>query len=254
MRGSEDTLSYAQWGGDVSINMRLGEATGLNQVEGFNRLVGGAGHDRLVASDQTEQIIGGAGDDVISVSQSVERADGGLGSNVLDGLVRAIQRPSADALLSDVLNLEQGGFLVFDDATIDARTGWPNLSISGFVALLSQANIDATFDEKTATITVAGVTSIEPDTERDEGWEVDSASRLLFDRLKPTSETQNNVTVYTLDLTSPVGIELTITGSGQGSFDFDGVATTKGRLKTSRDSLIHSTMVCVIPLHWIPPV
>jgi Ca2+-binding RTX toxin-like protein len=87
-----DSLSYADWITDVSVDLSrpstvFGNATGiLGHTSGFELVMGGAGDDSLVAGSVAAILIGGLGNDSLRGGAGRDILIGGLGADIIQGL------------------------------------------------------------------------------------------------------------------------------------------------------------------------
>lgn len=79
-----DTLDMSA-AAEASVNLRNGNVRGLGNdtVTGFENVIGSAGNDRIVGSDQANVIDGGAGNDRIWAHEGDDMIDGGAGNDAI---------------------------------------------------------------------------------------------------------------------------------------------------------------------------
>jgi hypothetical protein len=83
--GTNNTLDYSAYTGDVTVNLRLGKATGLAGISGIQNVTGGQGNNLLVGDDNANILIGGAGRNILIGGGGVDQLTGGSGDNLLIG-------------------------------------------------------------------------------------------------------------------------------------------------------------------------
>ncbi|MBN42891.1 MAG: hypothetical protein CL573_05315, partial [Alphaproteobacteria bacterium] len=78
-----DTLTFDGVEKDVNVNLTAGTAvgldTGLDNISGFENVIGGDGNDTLIGDEGNNRLIGGAGDDQIQAFGGNDVIDGGEG-------------------------------------------------------------------------------------------------------------------------------------------------------------------------------
>jgi hypothetical protein len=81
-----NTLDYSGWTGDVSVNLQLGTATGVDGgISNIANVTGSIGNDLLVGDANANVLIGGTGRNVIIGGGGADRIVGGGGDNLLIG-------------------------------------------------------------------------------------------------------------------------------------------------------------------------
>ena len=107
-----DTISYAQAGSGVVIDMENRTATGVaignDTIEGFERVIGGTGNDHLVAASDTISLRGGAGQDIFEFNPTSEGA--AIIQEILDFMVGDRIRISQYDLFEEVVDTLEDRF------------------------------------------------------------------------------------------------------------------------------------------------
>jgi Ca2+-binding RTX toxin-like protein len=88
LAAGDNTVSYASWTSDVQVDTSKNTATALGSLNGsyVTTLIGGSGHDTLVASNSRAMVlVGGAGNDVLTSGSQRSILLGGDGSDTLLG-------------------------------------------------------------------------------------------------------------------------------------------------------------------------
>jgi CHRD domain/RTX calcium-binding nonapeptide repeat (4 copies) len=78
-----DTLDYSAFtGGNVTVNLVSGLATGTGTLAGFERVIGSAQNDTITGTSAAESLSGGAGNDQISGGAGNDTQTGGAGNDI----------------------------------------------------------------------------------------------------------------------------------------------------------------------------
>jgi hypothetical protein len=80
-----NTLDYSAYTGDVTVNLRLGKATGLAVISDIQNVTGSIGNDLLVGDALANVLIGGTGRNILIGGGGLDRLVGGGGDNLLIG-------------------------------------------------------------------------------------------------------------------------------------------------------------------------
>jgi hypothetical protein len=83
--GSNSTLDYSSYIGDVTVNLVLHTATALAGISGIENVTGSIGNDLLVGDANANVLIGGAGRNIIIGGGGADTLTGGDGDNILIG-------------------------------------------------------------------------------------------------------------------------------------------------------------------------
>jgi Ca2+-binding RTX toxin-like protein len=83
--GGNNTLDYSAYTGDVTVNLRLGKATGLAGISDIQNATGSIGNDLLVGDDAANVLIGGTGRNILIGGGGLDQLVGGGGDNLLIG-------------------------------------------------------------------------------------------------------------------------------------------------------------------------
>jgi hypothetical protein len=83
--GSNNTLDYSAYTGDVRVNLALGTATALAGINGIQNVTGGQGNNLLVGDVNANVLIGGTGRNIIFGGGGADTLIGGAGDNLLLG-------------------------------------------------------------------------------------------------------------------------------------------------------------------------
>ncbi|SDP88699.1 Ca2+-binding protein, RTX toxin-related [Phyllobacterium sp. YR620] len=107
-----DTISYAQSGAGVVIDMDNGTATGVmvgsDIIDGFERVIGGEGNDHLVAASDTVSLTGGNGDDIFEFKAKGDGA--AIIHEILDFMVGDRIRISQYDIFNEVMDAIEDRF------------------------------------------------------------------------------------------------------------------------------------------------
>ena len=83
----DDTVSFRDFSNGVNANLETGSATGStagsDTLTGIENIVGGAGNDTLIGSEDANTLSGGAGNDTIGGGGGDDVLSGGAGSDLL---------------------------------------------------------------------------------------------------------------------------------------------------------------------------
>jgi Ca2+-binding RTX toxin-like protein len=81
-----NTLDYSGWTGDISVNLQLGTATGVDGgISNIRNVTGSIGNDLIVGDANANVLIGGTGRNVIIGGGGADQIVGGGGDNLLIG-------------------------------------------------------------------------------------------------------------------------------------------------------------------------
>jgi hypothetical protein len=84
--GGSNTLDYSGWTGDVSVNLQLGTATGVDGgIRNIRNVTGSVGNDLLVGDTNANVLVGGTGRNIILGGGGADQITGGGGDNLLIG-------------------------------------------------------------------------------------------------------------------------------------------------------------------------
>jgi Ca2+-binding RTX toxin-like protein len=81
--GSNSTLDYSSFTGDVTVNLRKGTATALAGISGIENVIGSIGNDILVGDANPNYLKGGTGRNLIIGGAGGDTLLGGGGDNIL---------------------------------------------------------------------------------------------------------------------------------------------------------------------------
>jgi hypothetical protein len=81
--GSNNTLDYSAYTGDVTVNLRLHTATALAGISGIQNVIGSIGNDLLVGDGNANMLTGGTGRNIIIGGGGAATLIGGAGDNIL---------------------------------------------------------------------------------------------------------------------------------------------------------------------------
>lgn len=127
-----DTLSYADFDGNVSVDLSKGVATGSGRVSGFEIVIGGSGNDKLVGSMLADILIGGAGNDWIDGGQGADTMGGGAGNDTY------VFDDAGDRVIGETSNGGQDTIWATVSVDLRQQTAVENLRLGG------AGDIDAT--------------------------------------------------------------------------------------------------------------
>jgi Ca2+-binding RTX toxin-like protein len=100
--GSNNTLDYSAYTGDITVNLSLATptATALAGISGIENVTGSIGNDLLVGDANANVLIGGTGRNVIIGGGGADTLIGGGGDNlIIGGTTGYDQQPDALALI-----------------------------------------------------------------------------------------------------------------------------------------------------------
>ena len=80
-----NSLDYSTFNTPVSVNLALGQGTGLNSVQHVQRVLGGSAADQLIGDGADNSLFGNGGNDTLNGGKGKDTLAGGLGSNTLLG-------------------------------------------------------------------------------------------------------------------------------------------------------------------------
>jgi Ca2+-binding RTX toxin-like protein len=81
-----NTLDYSGWTGDVTVNLQLGTATGVDGgINSIRNVLGSIGNDLLVGDANANVLTGGTGRNVLIGGGGADQITGGVGDNLLIG-------------------------------------------------------------------------------------------------------------------------------------------------------------------------
>jgi Ca2+-binding RTX toxin-like protein len=81
--GTNNTLDYSAYVGDIGVNLRLGTATALAGISGIQNVTGSQGNNLLVGDANANVLRGGTGRNVIIGGAGADQLFGGGGDNLL---------------------------------------------------------------------------------------------------------------------------------------------------------------------------
>jgi uncharacterized repeat protein (TIGR01451 family) len=126
-RSGINTLDESAFLTPVSVNLRLGQATGLSSVQSIQTVLGGSAADTLTGDDADNTLFGNGGNDTLDGGRGNDTLAGGQGSNTLIGgsgddtyiVDERLSGPETDLLLEDGGTASNGLATHGGDDTID---------------------------------------------------------------------------------------------------------------------------------------
>jgi Ca2+-binding RTX toxin-like protein len=137
--GGNDTLDYSGYGGDVSVNLRLGTASQVQAgISNIQNVTGSIGNDLIVGDGNTNMLKGGTGRSIIIGGDGGDQIIGGGGDNILiDGTTVWDANPIAlQAIMQEWTNATLG----FDQRVNALRKG---ITVGGKTYALNTSTVSA---------------------------------------------------------------------------------------------------------------
>jgi hypothetical protein len=131
--GSNNTLDYSAYTGDVTVNLGRGTATGLagtSGIQNVNILIGGTGRNILIGGDGLDQLTGGGGDNLLIGGGTIYDQNAAALDLLMQEWMQSSDFATRQNAIEMGLDLLAGTGIKLDDTTL-LPDGLANILIAG---------------------------------------------------------------------------------------------------------------------------